>query len=75
MIPLRLRREVVSKKKNTVYKRHWKRALNHHPLMAHEQLTGATSREWMGMGVAGMIMNSYEMDHSLISYWCVSRRD
>ena len=25
-------------------------------------------REWMGMGVAAMIMNGYEMDHSLIPY-------
>ena len=24
------------------------------------------SREWMGMRVAGMIMNSYGLDHSLI---------
>ena len=29
-------------------------------------LTGSERWEWMGMGVAGIIINNYEMDHSLI---------
>ena len=29
-------------------------------------LTGAERREWTGMGIAGITINSYEMDHSLI---------
>ena len=31
-------------------------------------LTGVKRREWIGMGVAGMIIMSDEMDHSLIPY-------
>ena len=30
--------------------------------------TGAERWEWMGMGIAGVIINDYEMDHSLIPY-------
>ena len=28
--------------------------------------TGAERREWMGMGLAGIIIDGYEMDHSRI---------
>ena len=31
-------------------------------------LTGAERREWMGMGVAGIIIDDYGLDHSLIPY-------
>ena len=29
-------------------------------------LTGASDREWLGMRVAGIIINGYGLDHSLI---------
>ena len=32
--------------------------------MIHFYLTGAKRREWMGLGVAGMIITIDEMDHS-----------
>ena len=34
------------------------------PTWYREWLTGAKRREWMGMGVAGMIITSDDMDHS-----------
>ena len=32
------------------------------------ELTGAKRREWMGTGVAGIVIHSYGLDHSLIPY-------
>ena len=38
---------------------------------SHQTYWGVSRREWMGMGVAGIVINGYEMDHSLIP--CVKR--